>query len=53
MGVPGTVAGPGMAWQDNGRLPWRGLLQPAIGLAREGFMVSDGLARSLREVCRR
>ena len=50
VGVPGTVAGLGMAWQDNGRLPWRALLQPAIGLARDGFMVSDGLARSLREV---
>jgi len=49
VGVPGTVAGLAMAWKDNGRLPWKGLLQPAISLAREGFMVSDGLARSLRE----
>ncbi|HEX9188829.1 MAG TPA: gamma-glutamyltransferase, partial [Vicinamibacteria bacterium] len=38
------------AWRDNGRLPWKDLLQPAIGLAREGFIVSDGLARSLRAV---
>ena len=50
VGVPGTVAGLVMAWRDNGRLPWKGLLQPAIALARDGFMVSDGLARSLREV---
>jgi gamma-glutamyltranspeptidase/glutathione hydrolase len=50
VGVPGTVAGLAMAWTDNGRMPWKGLLQPAISLAREGFMVSDGLARSLREV---
>jgi gamma-glutamyltranspeptidase/glutathione hydrolase len=50
VGVPGTVAGLQMAWMDYGRLPWKSLLQPAIGLAREGFMVSDGLARSLREV---
>ena len=50
VGVPGTVAGLNMAWTDNGRMPWKGLLQPAISLAREGFMVSDGLARSLREV---
>ena len=50
VGVPGTVAGLHMAWTDNGRMPWKGLLQPAISLAREGFMVSDGLARSLREV---
>jgi gamma-glutamyltranspeptidase/glutathione hydrolase len=50
VGVPGTVAGLHMAWTDNGRMPWRELLAPAISLAREGFMVSDGLARSLREV---
>jgi gamma-glutamyltranspeptidase / glutathione hydrolase len=50
VGVPGTVAGLHMAWTDNGRMPWRDLLQPAISLARDGFMVSDGLARSLREV---
>jgi gamma-glutamyltranspeptidase/glutathione hydrolase len=50
VGVPGTVAGLHMAWADNGRLPWKELLQPAISLAREGFMVSDGLARSLRDV---
>ena len=50
VGVPGTVAGLQMAWMDNGRRPWKELLQPAIGLARDGFMVSDGLARSLREV---
>jgi len=49
VGVPGTVAGLHMAWIDNGRLPWRQLLHPAIAIAREGFMVSDGLARSLRE----
>jgi gamma-glutamyltranspeptidase/glutathione hydrolase len=50
VGVPGTVAGLNMAWADNGRLPWKSLVQPAISLAREGFMVSDGLARSLRDV---
>jgi gamma-glutamyltranspeptidase/glutathione hydrolase len=49
VGVPGTVAGLHLAWTDNGRLPWRRLLEPAIALAREGFVVSDGLARSLEE----
>ena len=48
VGVPGTVAGLHVAWSDAGRLPWKQLLVPAIALAREGFMVSDGLARSLR-----
>jgi gamma-glutamyltranspeptidase/glutathione hydrolase len=50
VGVPGTVAGLEAAWRDFGRKPWSELLQPAIALAREGFMVSDGLARSLRDV---
>ena len=48
VGVPGTVAGLYRAWQDNGRQPWKDLLRPAIALAHDGFMVSDGLARGLR-----
>lgn len=47
VGVPGTVAGMHMAWSDHGSLPWERLVEPAIQLAREGFVVSDGLARSL------
>jgi gamma-glutamyltranspeptidase/glutathione hydrolase len=39
-----------MAWKAHGKLPWRRLVDPAVGLAREGFMVTDGLARSLRSV---
>jgi gamma-glutamyltranspeptidase/glutathione hydrolase len=50
VGVPGTVAGLHAAWAQYGRLPWPDLLQPAISLARDGFLVTDGLARSLREV---
>jgi gamma-glutamyltranspeptidase/glutathione hydrolase len=50
VGVPGTVAGLHMAWKEKGRLPWARLVEPAIALARDGFPVSDGLARSLREV---
>jgi len=49
VGVPGTVAGLHMAWKDQGRLPWRRLVEPAVLLAREGFIVTDGLARSLRD----
>jgi len=50
VGVPGTVAGLHMAWKDQGKLPWRRLVEPAVLLAREGFIVTDGLARSLRGV---
>jgi gamma-glutamyltranspeptidase/glutathione hydrolase len=50
VGVPGTVAGLHRAWREHGRLPWKRLLEPAIALAREGFIVTDGLARSLRAV---
>ena len=45
MGVPGTVAGLHLAWKEHGKLPWRRLVEPAIALARDGFVVTDGLAR--------
>ncbi len=48
VGVPGTVAGLHMAWKDQGKLPWRRLVEPAIALARDGFVVTEGFARSLR-----
>ena len=50
VGVPGTVAGLHLAWKESGRLPWKRLVEPAIGLARDGFTVSDGLSRSLEAV---
>jgi gamma-glutamyltranspeptidase/glutathione hydrolase len=50
VGVPGTVAGLHQVWSEHGQLPWKQLLQPAIALAREGFVVTDGLARSLSGV---
>jgi gamma-glutamyltranspeptidase/glutathione hydrolase len=50
VGVPGTVAGLHMAWRAHGNLPWRRLLEPAIHMAREGFVVTPGLARSLGKV---
>jgi gamma-glutamyltranspeptidase/glutathione hydrolase len=50
VGVPGTVAGLHLAWTEQGRLPWKRLLAPAIAFARDGFVVTDGLARSLKGV---
>ena len=50
VGVPGTVAGLHMAWKERGLLPWKRLLAPAVVLARDGFVVTDGLARSLKDV---
>ena len=47
VGVPGTVAGLHLAWKEAGSKPWKELVQPAIGLARDGFEISHGLARSL------
>ncbi|HEV3214796.1 MAG TPA: gamma-glutamyltransferase [Vicinamibacterales bacterium] len=50
VGVPGTVAGLHLAWKEQGTLPWRRLVDPAVSLARDGFTVSDSLARSLKSV---
>lgn len=47
VGVPGTVAGMRMAWEEYGSLAWQRLVEPAIRIAQDGFAVSDGLARSL------
>jgi gamma-glutamyltranspeptidase/glutathione hydrolase len=47
VGVPGTVAGLFLAWQEHGRLPWPQLVEPAVRLARDGFPVSIDLAWSL------
>ena len=48
VGVPGTVAGLYLAWEEGGSLPWKRLVAPAIALAEEGIVVSDGLSRSLK-----
>lgn len=44
LGVPGELAGLYEAWLKYGRLPWKSLFQPAIKLAREGFVIAPYLA---------
>lgn len=48
--IPGTVAGMHAAWTryGSGKVPWADLLAPAIRAARDGYVVSDGLATTLR-----
>jgi len=47
--VPGTVAAMHLAWRKHGsgRVVWADLLAPAIRAARDGYVVSDGLATTL------
>lgn len=46
-GVPGTVAGMWLAHEKYGSLPWRDLLQPAVTLAKNGFIVHPKLAKAI------
>ncbi len=46
-GVPGSVAGLSLAHRRTGRLPWKTVVNPAVRLAREGFVVSEAVFRSL------
>jgi gamma-glutamyltranspeptidase/glutathione hydrolase len=47
VGVPGTVAGFALAHEKYGKARWARLIDPAVNLATEGFIVPPGLARSL------
>ena len=46
MGVPGTVAGLEAIHQKFGSLPWEELVQPAIDLAKNGYLVTEKQAKS-------
>ena len=46
-GVPGTVYGLYIAHQKFGQLPWKQLIEPAIQLANDGFIISDTLGKTL------
>jgi gamma-glutamyltranspeptidase/glutathione hydrolase len=44
VGVPGTIRAMALAHKSGGRLPWAALFQPAIRLARGGWMLSPRFA---------
>lgn len=46
-GIPGVVAGLALAHEQFGTLPWRELLAPSIGLAREGHTLDEAHATEL------
>jgi gamma-glutamyltranspeptidase/glutathione hydrolase len=48
VGVPGVLRALELAHQRHGRLPWARLLQPAIRLAEEGFLVSPRLHAQIK-----
>ena len=52
-GVPGTVAGMWKAHQTYGSLPWKRLVQPAIDLAQNGFIVPEHLAERVDNYLKR
>lgn len=47
--IPGTVAAMHFAWKQygSGKVAWADILAPAIRAARDGYIVSDGLATTL------
>jgi len=47
-GVPGTIAGFGVASKKFGKLPWKDLVEPAYQLAHQGFSISTVQAGALR-----
>lgn len=52
VGVPGTVRGMELAYQKHGskKLTWKQLVDPAVGLAKEGFNIDHSLADSLNRL---
>ncbi|MEX1364165.1 MAG: gamma-glutamyltransferase [Nannocystaceae bacterium] len=46
-GIPGTVAGMGLAHERFGSLPWKTLVEPAVVLARDGHVIDSFHAEDL------
>ncbi|MBV9938222.1 MAG: gamma-glutamyltransferase [Acidobacteriaceae bacterium] len=47
-GVPGTVAGLELAHKKFGSQDWKSLVTPAVGLAKDGFTLTEPVAAALR-----
>ncbi|MEX0270833.1 gamma-glutamyltransferase [Leptolyngbyaceae cyanobacterium UHCC 1019] len=47
VGVPGTVAGLAEVHRQYGKLPWKTVVQPAIALAKKGFVITPKLAAAI------
>jgi gamma-glutamyltranspeptidase/glutathione hydrolase len=52
VGVPGTVAGFALAHERYGSGEWARLVDPAVGLAGDGFVLSEALAGSIGRTLR-
>jgi gamma-glutamyltranspeptidase / glutathione hydrolase len=50
VGVPGTVRGLALAHQRFGKLPWKAVVEPAVKLAQEGFVLTSMMAGSLNGI---
>ena len=46
-GVPGSVAGLALAHRRAGRLPWKRVVDPAVRLARDGFVMTEPVSASI------
>src|SRR5258708_22241483 len=49
VGVPGTVRGLALAHQRFGKLPWGKVVQPAVKLAEDGFVMTEYLVTTLNQ----
>ncbi|KAF8308059.1 gamma-glutamyltranspeptidase [Clavulina sp. PMI_390] len=49
VGVPGELRGLELLHQKYGKLPWKTLFEPAIKLARDGFVIQGQLAGAIAE----
>lgn len=50
VGVPGTVHGMFTAHEENGKLPWKQLVMPAIKLAESGYSLDGAKVRSVNGI---